>query len=232
MIDRMKGIPRSPWMDESGTIGAYEKHAQEAIRGWRRRRRMPFLRRILRLICRPLMRSQGWVSVLDVGCGPGFDALEFAKSGCTVIGVDLVAPFLHHARCLKSRAARSGLISHGKLQFVSVDIRDLAHRRLGRRFDLIWANASLIHLRKKDLPGILGHLRGLLNDRGVLACTFFHGKGESIYGGSYIPGRFFSRYKKDELRRVFLRSGWRVKQVCVVANEDRKGRWLNVIAEI
>lgn len=218
-------------MKKDRTIQSYRKHAGEAIRNWvkgRKNRRVPPFLQTLVGSFRQFVSFRGRVWVLDVGCGPGLDSVLFARAGCEVVGLDAVPEFLEHAR----RLARSGRF-RGKIKFVRADINRL---RVGtpplasNSFDLLWANASLIHLQKKELPNVLRRLSTLLVPGGILAATFFHGKGEGVYHGSFVPGRFFARYLKKELHQKFTRGGWKVQSLRTVANEDRKGRWLNVIA--
>lgn len=205
-----------------------------AIQSWlKKKRRPPFLKYILREIFRQRLSRGERLKVLDLGCGPGMDSLHFAKEGCQVLGVDMVPEFLSYAKVLVRRA---GAKCRGKIRFVLADMRHISPNDIAKSgkpaFDLIWANASLIHLRKKELPQILQTLRRFLKPDGIMACTLFHGRGEGIYHGSYLPGRFFARYLKDELSKYFFEAGWKVRRIQTVANEDRKGRWVNVITEI
>lgn len=220
-------------MTMNKTIRAYERYSGEAIRTWGRGRRRggkiggPFMRHVV-----ACLKKDGGSAVLDIGCGPGFDALGFARSGMSVLGVERVPAFLRYARGLARNAERPGKIRRGKVHFLSGDLRRIHEWRSRVLFDLIWANASLIHLKKKELPTALRRLKRFLRPGGFFAGTFFHGKGEGIYAGSYVPGRFFARYLKPELQNVFSRAGWTVKSIRTVSNEDRKGRWVNVIANI
>ena len=214
------------------TILSYRKHAAEAIGNWVKARKRsgvpPFLRMVLRKICRPVMAQKGRMRVLDVGCGPGLDSVEFARVGCDGVGLDAVPEFLDYA----GRQARSGRVLE-KIKFVRADMSRLGAGSpflVSKSFNLLWANASLIHIRKKELPEVLGRLLGMLMGGGVMAATFFHGKGEGVYPGSFVPGRFFARYLKKELHQKFARGGWKVQSIRTVANEARKGRWLNVTA--
>lgn len=211
------------------TIRSYRTYAQEAIRNWvkgrRKRKTPPFLRAVLKQVCRPTLSGEGRMYVLDAGCGPGLDSMLFARAGCDVVGVDAVPEFVSHAR----RAGRSTRFKRPP-RFLLGDFTRLRPHPRSMPFNLIWANASLIHLRKKNLPRGLKRLSRLLGPGGVLAATFFHGKGEGKYLGSFVPGRFFARYLRKELHACFTGAGWHIQSIRTVANEDRKGRWLNVIA--
>lgn len=217
---------------EDRTIEAYRTHAVSAIKNWTRRRlrarrsREPLF--IDEILSRMRRESTAGPRMIDLGCGPGLDAIKFARAGCEVLGVDLVPEFLKYANSLKKRWNMRGTI-----RFARCDIRRL---RLGKPplaaqpYDLIWANASLIHIAKRHLPGALARLARLVRADGVLAATFFHGRGEGVYEGSFVPGRFFSRYLKDELRKNIEASGWRVDTIRTVVNVERRGRWIRAVA--
>ena len=73
------------------------------------------IRRLRRLIPAPPSR------VLDAGCGPGLYAVELARLGHDVTGVDVSAPALRHARSLVRDAKPSG-----SARFVRADLRAVA----------------------------------------------------------------------------------------------------------
>jgi len=47
----------------------------------------------------------------------------------------------------------------------------------------------------------------------------------------WLPGRYFARWRKDELARAVRRAGWKILELKVVTNRERKGRWLNLLAQ-
>ncbi len=75
-------------------------------------------------------------SLLELGCGTGGHAVEFAKLGFDVSGIDLSAPMV--ARAQARRAAEPALAP--RLCFERGDVRS---HRAGRRFDAV---ASLFHV--------------------------------------------------------------------------------------
>jgi ubiquinone/menaquinone biosynthesis C-methylase UbiE len=75
--------------------------------------------------------------VLDVACGPGFVALEFAKHARGVVGVDLTPEMLKKARAL---ARRDGVAN---VTFRQADVHRLPFR--GGSFDLVVTRASFHH---------------------------------------------------------------------------------------
>ncbi len=64
---------------------------------------------------------RGGERILDLACGFGRHALEFARRGHRVVGVDITEPYIQDAR---ATAAREGL----PVEFVQADGRDLTFR--------------------------------------------------------------------------------------------------------
>ena len=97
-------------------------------------------------------------------------------------------------------------------------------------FDGVWAAASLIHLPKPAVRTTLRDLHGLVPPGGVLAATFVQGRNSGFLPTGWIPGRFFSRWRKAELEGAVRQAGWAIISLKTVANRERKGRWLNLLA--
>jgi hypothetical protein len=96
--------------------------------------------------------------------------------------------------------------------------------------DGVWAAASLIHLPKRIVPNVFATLRHLVKPEGFVAATFTYGSNSRVKRTGWMPGRYFARWRKDELARTLRRAGWVVLSLGVVSNQERKGRWINVIA--
>ena len=194
------------------TIKVYEEGAQTFLNRWTARRK------------RSSALQKEWVaglprgaSVLDLGCGGGQDAQVLRRKGYRVVGMDLTAAFL--------RVAREAVPS---LPLVRADMRELPFRVAS--FDGIWAAASLIHLPKADATRVLKALRVLAKPGATLAATLTYGTKSGLLAKGWMPGRYFARWKKDELAGALRRAGWQVLSLRVVSNQERKGRWINVIA--
>jgi len=111
---------------------------------------------------------------------------------------------------------------------IQADMRCLPLQR--ECVDGIWAAASLIHLPKVEIRKVLADLCAIVRPGGVLAATVTHGTTSRMLRGGWIPGRYFARWKKAELDRAFRATGWCVIELNVVTGQERKGRWINVIA--
>jgi tRNA (mo5U34)-methyltransferase len=81
----------------------------------------------------------GW-EVLDIGCNAGFYAVELAKRGANVLGIDVDPHYLRQAEWV----ARQFGLEH-KIELRQMQVYDVA--RLDRKFDLIWYMGVLYHLR-------------------------------------------------------------------------------------
>lgn len=198
--------------DIAETLRTYEKDARIFLKHWGKKRykRPPLLAEWLRFFPTRAV-------LLDLGCGAGQDAHYLARRGHRVIGLDRTMPLLQFAK----RRAPS-------VPFLLADIRSLPIR--AESLDGVWAAASLIHLPKRAVPSVLTALRQLVKSDGSLSATFTYGNNSRVKQTGWMPGRYFARWRKDELALALQRAGWTVLSLRVVSNQERKGRWINVIA--
>ena len=87
-------------------------------------------------------------------------------------------------------------------------------------------------LEERQRGQTLLNLTKVTRSGGRLAATFVHGRGSGIRSKGWLPGRYFSPWTKSELNRVVSQGGWTVETIVTVTNQDRKGRWLNLLAHI
>lgn len=103
------------------------------------------------------------MSVLDVGCGQGTQAVQLAVLGCDVTGVDPSPDLLALAR---SAAEQSGVL----VELLHGGLDDL-HALLGaRQFDVVCAHGLLMYL--DDAVAGIQSLASRVGDRGLLSLTF------------------------------------------------------------
>lgn len=192
---------------------SYAAEADRYLEQWARRayRVPPLLKEWKGLLSRGAL-------ILDLGCGPGQDSRHLKKEGFGPIGLDATWPFLLYARRRDRR-----------LSLVMADFESLPFR--SDAFDAIWAAASLIHLPKRKLHRVLIALRRQTKPGGKFGATFAHGRGEGFLETGWIPGRYLSYWKKNELAQALSEAGWKILLLKTVSNRERKGRWLNLIAE-
>ncbi len=97
-------------------------------------------------------------------------------------------------------------------------------------FDGVWAAASLIHVPKTHFLHGMRQVRDIVKPGGMLGATIAHGTGSGFVVNQWMRGRFLARWQKRELQHMIERAGWEVVALRVVANQERKGRWLNLLA--
>jgi SAM-dependent methyltransferase len=126
--------------------------------------------------------------VLDLGCGPGASAAAMARAGLKVVAVDPVAEMVALA------GAHPGVKAH-LAGFDDIDA--LAE------FDGIWANFSLLHAARADLPRHLEALVRALKPGGRLHIAVKTGTGEK----RDRLGRFYTYYTDAELSGLLEAAG-------------------------
>ncbi len=194
------------------TLQVYEKASRLYLDQWgqRRYRVPPLLRQLLKVVPKE-------TRILDLGCGPGQDLRYLKSRGYRALGLDGAWPFLTWAR---NRTLSLPLVQG-----------NLSRLPFGpESFNAIWAAASLIHLTKRETRQTLSVLSDTVKPGGLMAATLLHGKVSGVLSGGWLPGRYFSRWTKDELNRAVVRAGWTVDLLVTVTNRERKGRWLNLMA--
>ena len=110
--------------------------------------------------------------LLEFGCGPGRDLRTFAQRGHHPVGLEGAAALAEMAR------ANSGC-EVWQQDFLQLDLPD-------EHFDGVFANASLFHVPRQELPRILRQLHAALKPGGVLFSSNPRGdNSESISGERY-----------------------------------------------
>ncbi|MEK6864434.1 MAG: class I SAM-dependent methyltransferase [Nanoarchaeota archaeon] len=98
--------------------------------------------------------------VLDLGCGRGDLAYEFAKRGNNVLALDGSKSMLKHAKIKNN---------HPNIKYILLDLRDFKNNI---KFDLIFAINSLVHI--KNLTPILIKIHKALKRDGKFILCFPH----------------------------------------------------------
>jgi len=163
-----------------------------------------------------LVRAGG--KILDAGCGPGRDCAYFVSKGFKVVGVDLSEKLL----AIAEKEAPS-------VRFYPQDLRNLNFPE--RSFDGIWACASLLHLKKTEVPTVLSKFFTLLRPGGVLFILLKEGEGEGVNNGATLQGfpRFFSFFRETELSSLLQNAGFEVEEM---TTWDQKDRWSERTSEV
>lgn len=101
--------------------------------------------------------------VLDVGCGQGSQALQLARAGCAVTGIDPSEDLLERAA---ADAERTGV----DIELLRGELDGLPELLAARVFDLVCAHGVLMYL--DDEAAALVALADRVGPRGLLSITF------------------------------------------------------------
>ena len=153
--------------------------------------------------------------ILDFGCGSGRDTKAFLEQGYRVVAVDGSIELCRMASELTGISVKQMLFE------------DLSETEM---YDGIWACASILHLPRKELMGVLKKISDALKIGGILYTSFKYGDFEGIRSGRYFID--FTEGSFGELMEGIpsLRTieTW-------ITNDVRPGRgderWLNILLE-
>ncbi len=131
--------------------------------------------------------------LLEVGIGPGRDAVAFVAAGVPVVGVDLA---LDHAR----RAGTTGAAA------VVATVRHLPFP--DRAFGALWTMSTLMHVPDVAIAGALAELARVLAPGALAAIGVWGGPDvEHHIDGEFDPPRFFSRRSEARWRSLLATLG-------------------------
>jgi SAM-dependent methyltransferase len=158
--------------------------------------------------------------VLEIGSGPGRDARALEESGLSVRRTDVTPAFVQLLRDAGYDA-----------DVVDPLVDDLSDPTApSTPYAGVWADASLLHVDREDLPRVLSRLADATEPDGVLFVGLKEGDGAdwSLHGNVTAP-RFFTFWREEPLRSALVGAGWTV--VGVEGDRGSNGEpWLQVIA--
>lgn len=146
------------------TLGHYEARAESFWEGTRDHDVSQNIEALLRHI-----EAAPPFSILDFGCGPGRDLLDFSGRGHCPIG-------LEGAPALARMARQHSGCEVWEQDFLCLDLPP-AH------FHGIFANASLFHVPRGELPRVLRELNASLSPGGVLFSSNPRGDNQEAVNG-------------------------------------------------
>lgn len=169
------------------TIDAYDRESTHYAKWSGRNRSFVFLDRMV-----SKLPNRG--VVLDAGCGAGWDSERLVSAGFRVVSIDASQEQVDSANC------RPG-VSAERLSFDQLEGRE--------EFDAVWANSTLQHVSRADLPSILAHLAALLKTGGFLFATIH--EGSSTQRDSY--GRLYCHYTCDDFTGLLSEAGLKAMSI-------------------
>ena len=176
----MTPLPDAPALVTAKTLEHYTEHAAEFWEGTRDHDVTQNIEALLQHI-----RGARPFRILDFGCGPGRDLAAFRALGHEPIGLEGSPPLAAMAR------------EHSGCEVWEQDF--VALKLPPGHFDGIFANASLFHVPRRELPRVLRELRAALKPDGVLFSSNPRGNNEE----GWNRGRY-GAYHDLESWRAFL----------------------------
>ena len=157
--------------------------------------------------------------VLEIGSGPGRDADALESRGLSVRRTDITPAFVRMLRAAGHEA-----------DVVDPLTDDLADPARPEPYDAVWASASLLHVRREDLPRVLANLASATRDGGLFRLALKEGDGARFSTHGNVAGpRHFTFWREPALREVLADAGWAVDRI--ERPTDARGQvWLDVHA--
>jgi len=169
----------------AGTLAHYSERAQQFWEGTRDHDVTQNIDALLRHI-----RGTSPFRILDLGCGPGRDLATLRKLGHDAIG-------LEGSAALAAMARENSGCEVWEQDFLTLTLPDMA-------FDGIFANASLFHVPRSELPRVLRELHAALKPGGVLFSSNPRGGNEE----GWNRGRYGAYHDLEAWRAFMAEAGF------------------------
>lgn len=152
-------------------------------------------------------------TILDFGCGSGRDAKSFLEHGYQVVAVDGSAELCKAAS-----------------EYTGIPVKQMLFEDLDEveKYDGIWACASILHVKKAELPSILRKMSAATKSNGIIYVSFKYGDFEGERNG-----RYFTDMTEDSMAQLLemvpelrIEKQWITGDVRAGRGDER---WLNMI---
>ncbi len=139
--------------------------------------------------------------ILDAGCGSGRDTKAFIHKGYKVTAIDESPEMVRVASLFTNHPCKT--LSFQEMIFEN-------------KFDGIWACASILHVPKNEMNGVINKFIRALKYKGIIYISLKEGRGEKLSE----DGRFFNYYSIRSFKEVIncfheisLLSSWKTNTV-------------------
>jgi predicted TPR repeat methyltransferase len=151
--------------------------------------------------------------MLELGSGPGHDALFFEANGVYVQRTDGALAFVERLRASGHQADRL----------------EVTTDQFGGPFDIVFANAVLLHLTVNQLNDVLKKAARAVGPKGLLAFTVKEGEGEEWTTAKIDKPRYFAYWSEASIRTHLAASGW--EPLSVKHEDGRTEPWLFIVCK-
>jgi SAM-dependent methyltransferase len=152
--------------------------------------------------------------ILELGSAFGRDAAYIASKGCNIECSDATEGFVSYLRDKGFRARQFNAITDELLEV----------------YDLILANAVLLHFTEHEFASVVAKLCRSLAFEGRLAISLKRGRGEAWSSEKLGAPRFFHYWEPEDLEPVLKSSGFTRWSIEGASTHRTHTNWLFVIA--
>ena len=152
-------------------------------------------------------------TILDFGCGSGRDTKYFLEQGCIVEAVD-----------------GSLAVCEAASKYTGIRVKQMLFQELNEKeiYDGIWACASILHVKRRELPEIIRKMSEATKVNGVIYLSFKYGDFEGERSG-----RHFTDMTENAIAELLMGFPELEIEKQWITRDVRSGRgnerWLNTI---
>ena len=161
------------------------------------------LRRILQVVSDAASKPLEGVRLLDLACHEGIYAIEFARHGANVLGIEGRQAHIEKAMFVKD------ILCLSNVDFVQDDVRNLSKDKYGS-FDIVLCLGILYHLEVPDVFRFIECIGEVCGDIAVIDTRIAPGptlsyvyKGTKYWGNRISEGHNLSDSAEDKLKRYW-----------------------------
>ena len=151
--------------------------------------------------------------ILDFGCGSGRDTKYFLDCGCQVDAMD-----------------GSMELCRAASEYTGIHVKHMLFQELAEveKYDGIWACASILHVKKAELPDIIRKMSSATKENGIMYVSFKYGDYEGERNGRYFTDMTEISMKEllDDFHELEVEKQWITGDVRAGRGDER---WLNMI---
>ncbi len=187
------------------TIQVYDERAEEYASVTANHIETPFLQDFIAAL-------PSGARVLDLGCGPGLFAQVMQEAGLSVDATDASAEMVTLANQQPDVSARQ---------------ENFAQLNATNEYDGVWANFSLLHAPRADMPNHLARIHAALKPGGQFDLSVKTGTGDK----RDQLGRYYTYYQPDELQGLLEAAGFTVTKMTPGRDKGLDGAlsdWISV----
>lgn len=151
--------------------------------------------------------------ILDFGCGSGRDTKCFLSKGYDVDATD-----------------GSEQLCKLASKYTGIEVRQMLFEELSavEEYDGIWACASILHVEKRKLPGVIRKMTNATKNGGIIYTSFKYGDFEGVRNGRFFTYLTEQSLKEiiDEIPELKVEKTWISGDVRAERGEEK---WLNIV---